>query len=244
MPGGFVTADGRAEDVRQTAADRGAATRDRILDAAERLFAERGLLATSNRQIGEAAGQGNNSVVGYHFGGRSELVLAVLRRHTAAVERLRGDLLAELRPESPLRDRVECMVRPLPAHLATLGGRTWHARFLAQAGTEPSLREVVRADAEASPTVGQALDGMVRLLPALPPGVRAERAEMSRQLVVHMCAERERSLHDGNAPAQQAWESTTAGLIDALVGLWLAPVTPTACPDPAWRNTPGGSGVK
>ena len=221
-----MTADSRTRTAEQAAPDRGAITRDLILDAAERLFAERGLLAVSHRQIGEAAGQGNNSVVGYHFGGRTELVLAILHRHTVAVERLRGDLLTELHPRSPLHNWVECLVRPLPSHLATLGGQSWHARFLAQAGTQPLLREVVTAEAKASPTQREALDGVVRLLPALPAGVRAERAAMSRQLVVHMCAERERTLHDGSTPPQAAWESTTAGLVDAIVGLWLAPVTP------------------
>ncbi|KHL05512.1 TetR family transcriptional regulator, partial [Sinomonas humi] len=34
------------------------ATRNALLDAAERLFAEQGVVAVSNRQISEAAGQG------------------------------------------------------------------------------------------------------------------------------------------------------------------------------------------
>ena len=66
--------------------DRSSATRDRLLDAAERLFAERGLHAVSNRQVAEAAGQGNTAVVGYHVGTWTDLVLAVAT--LAWVERL------------------------------------------------------------------------------------------------------------------------------------------------------------
>jgi hypothetical protein len=48
---------------------------------------------------------------------------------------------------------------------------------------------------------------------------------MSRLMIVHMCAERERALQEGTAMPRLTWESTAAGLVDALVGLWLAPVT-------------------
>lgn len=228
-----MTVDSRSEKTRP---DRAAATRDRILDAAERLFAERGVLAVSNRQIGEAAGQGNNSVVGYHFGGRSELVLAILRRHAVAVEQLRTDLLTRVGPGSALHDWVGCIVRPLPAHLAELGDQSWHARFLAQASNEPTLRAVIRADAKASPSLQQAREGMFRLLPALPAEIRAERGEMSRLVVVHMCAEYERALQNGAASPDRIWEMAAARLVDAVVGLWLAPVTPAVLePDAAHR---------
>ncbi|WP_433293423.1 TetR/AcrR family transcriptional regulator [Pseudonocardia sp. CA-142604] len=234
-----MTVDSRSEKTRP---DRAAATRDRILDAAERLFAERGVLAVSNRQIGEAAGQGNNSVVGYHFGGRSELVLAILRRHAVAVEKLRTDLLTRVGPGSALHDWVGCIVRPLPAHLAELGDQSWHARFLAQASNEPTLRAVIRADAKASLSLRQAREGMFRLLPALPAEVRAERGEMSRLVVVHMCAEYERALQNGAASPNRTWEMAAARLVDAVVGLWLAPVTPAVLePDAAqrWRQLSG-----
>jgi tetracycline repressor-like protein len=49
-------------------------TKDLIRATAERLYAQHGVTAVSNRQIGEAAGQGNNTAVGYHFGTRADLV--------------------------------------------------------------------------------------------------------------------------------------------------------------------------
>src|SRR5205085_9838489 len=86
-------------------------TRERILAAAERLFAEHGVLGVSNRQIGEAAGQGNNFAVGYHFGTKTDLVRAVARRHGEPMERARAAMVATLGPDPDLRDWLDCLVR-------------------------------------------------------------------------------------------------------------------------------------
>jgi len=48
---------------RSSRTDRASLTREAILIAAERLFAEHGVFAVSNRQVSEAAGQGNNAAV-------------------------------------------------------------------------------------------------------------------------------------------------------------------------------------
>jgi len=46
---------------RAARSDRASTTQQAILTAAERLFAEHGVFAVSNRQVSEAAGQGNNA---------------------------------------------------------------------------------------------------------------------------------------------------------------------------------------
>jgi AcrR family transcriptional regulator len=51
-----------------------------MLDAAERLFAERGIDMVSLREIGAAAGQRNLSAAQYHFGSREALVGLVITR--------------------------------------------------------------------------------------------------------------------------------------------------------------------
>src|SRR3954468_20666161 len=108
------------------------ATRELILTAAERLFAERGVLAVSNRQISEAAGQGNNTAVGYHFGTKADLVRAIVRRHTDEMERLRDRMVADAGDSTDLRVWVACLVRPATEHLDGLGSPTWFARCAAQ----------------------------------------------------------------------------------------------------------------
>jgi AcrR family transcriptional regulator len=205
--------------------DRGSETRELIITTAERLFAEQGVEAVSNRQVSEAAGQSNNFAVGYHFGSKEDLVVAIVRRHLESIERRRTDMLVQVTGSPDLRDWVSCLVRPITEHLAAQGSPTWYARFMAQVMTHPSLRKLVVNEAVSSRSMQQTIEGVLRLLPRLPEEVRQERSDMSRLMIVHMCAERERALHEGTAPPRSSWASTATGLTDAIVGVWLAPVT-------------------
>jgi AcrR family transcriptional regulator len=74
---------------------RGEATRERIIVAAERLFAEHGIAAVPLRDIGIAAGQKNSVAVQYHFGDRENLLRAVASHRAAFVEQIQVELLAE-----------------------------------------------------------------------------------------------------------------------------------------------------
>ncbi|MGP8297250.1 TetR/AcrR family transcriptional regulator [Streptomyces inhibens] len=200
-------------------------TRERILAAAERLFAERGVYAVSNRQVSEAAEQGNNAAVGYHFGTKTDLVRAITRKHTERIEQARVRMLAEIGDSSDLGDWVACLVRPTTEHLASVGSPTWFARFCAQVMTDPALQDIMAEESLTSPALRQTLEGLNRCLPQLPADVHVERGAMARQLIVHTCAERERALAENTPTPRSSWHDAATGLIDAIVGLWRAPVT-------------------
>ncbi|MFC0433361.1 TetR/AcrR family transcriptional regulator [Kutzneria buriramensis] len=206
-------------------AERAHATRELILTAAERLFAEHGLLAVSNRQVSEAAGQGNNTAVGYHFGTKADLVRAIARRHLAQIEEIRQRMVADISDQTEIRAWVSCLVRPMTVHLAEVGSPTWFGRFGAQVMTDPTLRPVIIEETQSSPSLARIVAGLNACLPDLSDDVRAERFHMARQLLVHMVAERERALADNTPTPRASWHHTAAGLVDALVGLWLAPAT-------------------
>jgi AcrR family transcriptional regulator len=72
-----------------------AATKSRILDAAEALFMEHGFEATSLRAITATAGV-NLAAVNYHFGSKEELFQAVLTRRLDPMNQERLDLLTRL----------------------------------------------------------------------------------------------------------------------------------------------------
>lgn len=205
--------------------ERVSATRELILATAERLFAEHGVFAVSNRQVSEAAGQGNNTAVGYHFGSKTDLVRAITRKHYEQIEQVRLRMVAEITGSTEMRDWVACLVRPVTEHLAALGTPTWFARFSAQLMTDPTLRQIMAEEALAAPALRQVLDGLDQCLPVFPAEVRAERSDMARQLIVHMPAERERALAEGSSTPRSNWHDAATGMIDAIVGLWLAPVT-------------------
>ena len=118
---------------RAVRADRASGTQEAILKAAERLYAEHGVFAVSNRQVSEAAGQGNNAAVGYHFGTKTDLVRAIEQKHRASIERLLERMVADIGDSTELRDWITCMVCSLTEHLAQLGNPTTYARFAAQA---------------------------------------------------------------------------------------------------------------
>jgi AcrR family transcriptional regulator len=204
---------------------RQAATRQLILDTAERLFVEQGVLAVSNRQIGEAAGYGNSAVFGYHFGTNADLVRAITRRFTADVERSRVSMLAELDEPAEVRDWLACMVLPWTDHLAARGPYSYFARLCAQALSHPSLRAVVVEEAIVSPSLRQTLAALNRYLPLMAPSVAIQRGEIMEYAIVHTCAERERALADSTPTPRKTWRDAAGGLIDALVGIWTAPAT-------------------
>jgi len=204
--------------------ERASATREQIVIAAERLFAEHGL-GVSNRQISEAAGQGNNFAVGYHFGTKTDLIRAILRRHDEQIDVLRQRMLAGIDESAEVRDWAACLVRPYTEHLAALGRPSWFARFGAQVMTDPMYRAIIIDEALNRPSIQRILVGLAGCLPELPYDVKRERSDMARILLEHVCAERERALAEGTGTARATWDDCATGLIDALVGLWLAPVT-------------------
>ena len=106
-------------------------TRGLILDAAERLFALRGVDGVSLRQIGAAAGSSNHAAVQYHFGDKDQLVRAIFERRLPSLELRRAQLLAEAKREGLLNDTralMEVMLRPF-AEERDADGRFSYAAF-------------------------------------------------------------------------------------------------------------------
>ncbi len=91
-----------------------AATREKILDAAELLFIERGFSATSLRAIASRAGV-NLAATHYHFGSKSGLLAAVFHRRVSPIneQRLSGlRRLTEDRPDPSCREILETFFSP------------------------------------------------------------------------------------------------------------------------------------
>jgi AcrR family transcriptional regulator len=126
-------------------------TRERIFLAAERLFAERGFDGVSVRDIVQAAGV-NLAAVSYHFGSKSELLLAVFRERTKAMNRERHALLraAEARHAGnpPVAEIVRAMMAPPILWRDPASGKATASRFISRALLEvtPDLRKILESD--------------------------------------------------------------------------------------------------
>jgi AcrR family transcriptional regulator len=215
-----------------------ASTRELILDTAERLFAEQGIFATSNRRIAEAAGQGNNWVAGYHFGSKADLVRAITRRFTAEAERSRAQLLAGLDDSAGLAELLGCLVRPWTDRFDALGPNSYFARVCAQAMNSPALRPIVVEAGSHSDSLERTWEALDKFLPG-PADLSTElRRGMITHLIVFVCAEREGALAEGRPTSRATWAEEADGIIDALQGIITAP-TADLTPSPARRRPYG-----
>lgn len=118
-------------------------TRERILDAAERLFTDNGFEGTSMRLITGAA-EVNLAAVNYHFGSKEQLIQEVFRRRLTWLNQERLRLLDALETEAEGRPIKPSLI--VDAFFGTLirmaeqpeqGGRTF-LRLIGRTMTEPA----------------------------------------------------------------------------------------------------------
>ncbi|MEU4654894.1 TetR family transcriptional regulator [Streptomyces sp. NPDC023723] len=166
---------------------RGEETRQRILVAAERLFAEHGISAVPLRDIGVAAGQRNHAAVQYHFGDREEVVKAIMEFRGAESESERASIVAGLAVAGgapTVTDVVGAFVRPLAIHLRSDNHYlAFLSLYITEAGGYVGLDGVRTGQSVA--TLRALLD---RLLPGLPAEVLDERWLTVETSAVHALA--------------------------------------------------------
>ena len=95
-------------------------TRERLLDAAERLFARNGVDGVSLRTI-SAAANANSAAIHYHFGSREALLEQVIARRMSEVRRRRGPLFEEYEQRPTPRQLVRTLALPLAQLVAEQG---------------------------------------------------------------------------------------------------------------------------
>ena len=136
-------------------------TRQRILDTAERLFADQGFHATTLRQITSEAGV-NLAAVNYHHGSKDALILAVFQRrlddlNSERLARLDRAVAAADPPE--LEGVLEAFIYPallLSSNSAGDGGR--FMRLLMRAWSENASQLHGKIDWSATDVNGNPID--------------------------------------------------------------------------------------
>jgi AcrR family transcriptional regulator len=116
-------------------------TKQRILDAAEALFASHGFAGASLRQVTSSA-QVNLAAVNYHFGSKENLINEVLRLRLDKLNADRTQALQAALAKSPtqLEDVLGAWIRPALAASANEKGSTAFVRILARTYAEQNER--------------------------------------------------------------------------------------------------------
>lgn len=191
----------------------------RMLDAAERLAARRGLAALTVRAVQEAAGQRNKSAVQYHFGGRQGLVEALLAARMASASARRTSMLLALGSAPGTRELVEVLVVPLIESVLARRPSYW-ARFLVQAIGDPQtgLAALAAVDSEALHAAQSRLEAH---LAHLSPAVRRLRVHSIFGYACVVLA----AYEVGALPPELTGDALVTEIVDACCGLVDAPVT-------------------
>ena len=143
-------------------------TRDRLLDEAENLFAQRGYHAVSVRAITKAA-ESNLAAVNYHFGNKQNLYLEVFRsRWLPRASRIQKIFRQSLQDNGSLTPNkvVQSFARAFLTGPMSADERPRHLKLISGELTQPTDAFDLVVDQVFRPLFGKLLKDMRRVMPA------------------------------------------------------------------------------
>lgn len=204
-------------------------TKLKLLQAAERLFAQQGIDAVSLRQITLAAGQRNESALHYHFGSREALIEAIFEWRMTAIDDRRNAMLDRLETEGrgdDLRAVVAAVVHPLSDQIRQAAGANCYNRFLAEAQRSPNVNIDRFVGGKYDRGVQRAYAWMQRLLDWMPERLLRQRYLVMLSAVVYGVADIEQVMAQRQDAARPFdMERAIDNLIDMATAALAAPVS-------------------
>lgn len=187
-----------------------ATARERILDAAEFLFGDQGIRATSIRDITRRA-EVNLAAVNYHFKNKEGLVAAVLARRAEPINQERIRRLSELTPPAAIEDILRCFIAPT---FPMLDSNPAFLKFAARLWLEPGpeLRGVLLR--QFSETLHQFLGLIHQSLPDVPLAELWVRFSFCIGAMLHTWTSHREAAQSFNIPGV---DLSSEGLTDAWV---------------------------
>ena len=193
-------------------------TAEKILRAAERLFAKEGFDRVTLRQIARESDQKNVAAVQYHFGSKEGLLGAIVESHRSEIDEARRLLLggSEIAGRgNELAALIEILVHPLADKLDTPSGRAY-LRIQAQGLSTESMRPATRIAVQ---RIRQSLGkGLGNLESA---GEDPHRSRFALLLLFHALADRAQQEEVGRARRADRAAFKTS-LSRSIEGLFLA----------------------
>jgi AcrR family transcriptional regulator len=195
-------------------------TRSRLLEAAEQLFAERGIDAVSLREINQAAGARNAIAVQYHYKDRTGVLEAIFRKHNPDVDARRHALLDqyEASDEKGVRQLAGALVRPLAAKLSDPDGGRYFLQIWGDLLNRPD--PVFPAMLLDDPA-----DSICRWRMLVEPLLGADAARLHRRFTANLYASIELARRARSGPHADD-RLFTSYLVDVVTAILEAPVSP------------------
>ncbi|MFD9609662.1 TetR/AcrR family transcriptional regulator [Streptomyces sp. NPDC059083] len=177
----------------------GPETREKLIRAAEELFAAQGVDGAQLRDVVALAGQANPSAVQYHFGSRTGLRDAVMAARQARTEQVLAPLLDAAGDD--LRQLVAALVTAEASELRTERGRRC-LRISAQLSHESGVRTRTPHPTLAGTVYWRLIERIADRLAAggLPGPLLLERLDLALTVVGAAMADRARQYLDGAEP--------------------------------------------
>ncbi|WP_116812269.1 CerR family C-terminal domain-containing protein [Steroidobacter cummioxidans] len=123
-------AAGKRPSSRVAMREDGAQTRQQLLEVAGRVFAERGYVYATSKEICERA-QANIAAVNYHFGGKDGLYAAVLEEAHARLVSI--DIVTEItQSTASAADKLRLLLRKIVGEVAKRDDGAWELRVLSR----------------------------------------------------------------------------------------------------------------
>jgi AcrR family transcriptional regulator len=207
-------------------------TKSRLIEAAERLFAEHGIDGVSLREINRASGARNAIAVQYHFQDRAGVVRAILDKHMPDVESRRHAMLDQYEADAAdpgdgdgngdrgpaIRTLSAALVRPLAAKLADDDGGPAFLQIYSDLLNRPN--PLMRPSAFEGGD-----DSFQRWRALMEPLVEEDAVRLHRRFtaLLHAAVELSRRARSGPHSDDRLF---TSWLIDVVAAILAAPVSP------------------
>ncbi|MER7956975.1 TetR family transcriptional regulator [Streptomyces sp. NPDC096030] len=175
----------------------GPETREKLIRAAEEVFAAQGVDGAQLRDVVALAGQSNPSAVQYHFGSRAGLLDAVMAGRQRRTEQVLEPLLAETADEP--HALIRALVTAEASELGTERGRRC-LRISAQLSHESGVRTRTPHPTLDGTVYWRLIERVEACLTGLPEPLRLERLDLALTVVGAAMADRARQYLDGTEP--------------------------------------------
>jgi AcrR family transcriptional regulator len=205
-------------------------TREQLILAGERLFAQSGLDNVSLRQINSAAGQRNSSAAHYHFGSKDALIKAIHEYRGERINERRLAMLARMsaQEKEQVRPLIKALVYPIVAEIEEAEGGGNFIIFLSQLYSSPALNLINMWRTHLSESVGDVYQQLRTVLPETPEEIAGMRFGLMWVAMIDTLANRQRlkvAKDDEPAVSRVLPILFVSNVIDMLCGAAAAPLS-------------------